>query len=177
MKKRFDKRIAMALAFLMLVLPGVLSARERRGANLVIELKDGHYIGGELIAVKPDSLLLLSPDAKDESVDLASIRSIRIVRKSKALLGAACGMLAAGVATAIFASGQKESDDPFTVFGQGMEAAAAAMVFGSIGLSGGIGAGLLAGKDKTVQLEGKSESAAKSALADLSRRARIRDHR
>ena len=175
MKISVHKVTAISLALLFLGFPASLSARERWGANLVITLKDGHLIGGELVAVKPDSLLLLSPAMKDESVDLASIKSIRIVRKSKALLGAACGILAAGVATAIFAAGQKNTDDPWAEFWQGMEAGGAAVVFGSIGLGIGILGGLGAGKDKTVQLEGKSESAVKSILADLRNKARIRD--
>jgi hypothetical protein len=175
MKISVHKVTAISLALLFLGFPTVLSARERRGAQLVITLKDGHLIGGELVAVKPDSILLLSPAMKDESVDVASIRSIRIVRKSKALLGAACGFLAAGVATAIVVSGHKETDNPWTIFWQGMEAGEAAVAFGSIGLGIGIGGGLLAGKDKTVQLEGKSESAVKSVLADLRNKARVRD--
>jgi hypothetical protein len=175
MKKRFDKLVAMVLALLILVLPGALSARERRGAKLGITLKDGYYVAGELIAVKPDSLLLLNPAQKDESVDHASIRSIRIIRKSKAGLGAACGILAAVVGTVIVSSGQKESDNPLTLLGQGMEVAGAAISFGTIGLGIGIGGGLLAGKDKLMQLEGKSESEVRQALAYLRGKARIRD--
>ncbi len=174
MKKRFDKKGATVLALLILVIPGALSARERRGAKLGITLKDGHYVVGELIAVKPDSLLLLNPVKKDESVDLTSIRSIRIIRKSKAKLGAGCGLLAALVGTVIVSSGQKKSDNPFTLLGQGMEVAGAAISFGTIGLGVGIGGGLLAGKDKLIQLEGESEAEVRQALAYLRGKARIR---
>jgi hypothetical protein len=176
-KKKFDKLVATVLAFMILVLPGALSARERRGAKLGITLKDGHYFAGELIAVKPDSLLLLNPAQKDESIEIAGIRSIRIVRKSKALLGAGCGLLAAVVATVIVSSGQKESDNPFELFGQGLEVAGAAVAFGGIGLGIGIGGGLLAGKDKLIQLEGKSESEVRKAMAYLRGKARIRDYK
>ena len=168
MKKKPDKRIATVLALLILVLPGALSGRERRGANLVITLKDGHYAAGELIAVKPDSLLLLA--GKDESVDLVGIRSIRIVRKPKALLGAACGTLAGVLGTAIVASSNKEPDilEPYLITGT-----AVAFICGGLGV--GIGAGLLAGKDKTIQFEGKSEPEVKRTLAYLRGKARIRD--
>ena len=97
MKISVHKVTAISLALLFIGFPTVLSARERRGANLVITLKDGHLIGGELVAVKPDSLLLLSPAAKDESVDLAGIKNIRIIRRSEALMGGVCGFLAASV--------------------------------------------------------------------------------
>jgi hypothetical protein len=39
----------------------------------------------------------------------------------------------------------------------------------------GLAAGALAGSDKTIQLEGKSEAPIKSVLADLRSKARIRD--
>jgi hypothetical protein len=175
MKKRPDKRIAAALALLVLVLHGTLSARERRGANLVIRLKDGHYASGELIAVKPDSLLILA--GKDESVDLAGIRNIRIVRRSKAGLGAACGLLAGVLGTVIYASAQKETDNLLTAMGQGVDAAGAGVAFMAGGLGIGLGAGALAGKDKTIQLEGKSESEVRMALAYLRGKARIRDYK
>jgi hypothetical protein len=175
MKQSFYKLGATVLALLILVLPGTLSARERRGANVVITLKDGHYAAGELIAVKPDSLLILA--GKDESVDLAGIRSIRIVRKSKAGLGAACGALAGVLGTVIFASVQKDPDGLWDVVGQGLEVSGAAMAFGIGGLGIGIGAGILAGKDKTIQLEGNSESEVKKNLAYLRGKARIRDYK
>jgi hypothetical protein len=171
MKKRPDKRIATALAFLIVVLPAALSAREKRGAELVITLKDGHYTSGELIAVKPDSLLLLA--GKDESVDLVGIRSIRIVRRSKAGLGAAYGALAGGLILGLIAALDPclGSERPIT----------AGIIFGAIGaIPGGLiglGAGSLAGKDKIIQLEGKSESEVRMALAYLRGKARIRDYK
>ena len=166
MKKRFGNLVATVLALLILVLPGALSARERRGANLVITLKDGHFVTGELIAVKPDSLLLLAE--KDESVDLAGIRSIRIVRKSKARLGGVYGILAGtligGIEVALEGGARVE-------IGLGI-------VFGGI-LGGivGLGVGAIAGTDKTIQLEGKSESEVRKALAYLRKKSRIRDYK
>src|SRR5512137_487676 len=102
MTKTFDKSVAMGLAALMLVLPGALLARERHGADLVVILKDGRYFEGELVAVKPDSLLLLSSAGKDESVDLAGIRSVRVVKRSRALRGAGYGALAGLLGVAIY---------------------------------------------------------------------------
>ena len=166
MKKRFGNLVATVLALLILVLPGALSARERRGANLVITLKDGHFVTGELIAVKPDSLLLLAE--KDESVDLAGIRSIRIVRKSKArlggLYGSLAGTLSGGIEVALEGGTRTE-------IGLGL-------VFGGIlGGAVGLGVGAIAGTDKTIQFEGKSESEIKQALSYLRGKARIRDYK
>ena len=165
MKQGFDKLVAAVVA-LMLVLPGALSARERRGANIIVTLKDGYFSAGELIAVKPDSLLLLA--GKDESVDLIGIRSIRIVRKSKARLGGVYGILAGtligGIEVALEGGARVE-------IGLGI-------VFGGI-LGGivGLGVGAIAGTDKTIQLEGKSESEVRKALAYLRKKSRIRDYK
>ena len=165
MKQGFDKLVAAVVA-LILVLPGALSARERRGANIIVTLKDGYFSAGELIAVKPDSLLLLA--GKDESVDLIGIRSIRIVIKSKARLGGACGLLAGtligGIEVALEGGARVE-------IGLGI-------VFGGI-LGGvvGLGVGAIAGTDKTIQFEGKSESEVRQALAYLCKKSRIRDYK
>ena len=166
MGKSRDRLAAAILALLLLALPDSLFARERRGAIIVIALKDGQTVAGELIAVKPDSLLLFG--GKDESVDLASITRIRIVRKSKALLGAGCGWLAGVLVTVIYAKIMVPDDE-------------AAGLSGLLFVPGGIGTGLLlgahAGKDKTIQLEGKSESEVTRALAYLRGKARIRDYK
>jgi hypothetical protein len=97
MKMAVHKVAAIGLAFLLLSLPTLLSARERRGANLVVVQKDGQTVKGELIAVKSDSLLLLNPAGMDESVDIAGIRSIRIVIKSKGGTGFLIGFLAGAI--------------------------------------------------------------------------------
>jgi hypothetical protein len=174
MKKRFDKLVATVLAFLILALPGALSARERRGANLVITLKDGHSVTGELIAVKPDSLLLLNPAGKDESVDRVGIRNIRVVRKlawSFPLWGFLAG---AGVGAAIGYNFYIIS--PATDIHEKRKQAIWGGAIGgaAVGLIG-LGAGALAGIDKTIHLEGKSESEVGKALAYLRNKARIHD--
>ncbi|HOW85334.1 MAG TPA: hypothetical protein P5119_08185 [Candidatus Aminicenantes bacterium] len=175
MKESLRGPAVTALGLYMLAVPGTLSARPRRGSNLVVTLKDGRSVEGELIAVKPDSLLLFSDAAKDESVDLAGISSIRIIRKSKAGLGAICGLLAGVAGTVIYASAQKETEDPWIGLWQGIGVMGAGVMFIGSGLGLGIVAGLLAGKDKTIRLEGMSESEVARAMAYLRGKARIRD--
>jgi hypothetical protein len=165
MKNGFYKLVATVLASLILVLPGTVSARERRGADIVITLKDGQQIKGKLIAVNPNSLLILA--GKDESVDLIGIRSIRIVIKSKARLGGACGLLAGALI-----SGLSDTNDPLPG-GARLAIVAGGVLGGLIGL----GAGALASSDKTIQLEGKSESEVRKALAYLRKKSRIRDYK
>ncbi len=77
------KLISLFLIFTFMMLSANLYAKERRGAKLIIKKKDGQQVEGELITVKPNSLLLLNSEGKDVSVDIADIKVIRIVKKSK----------------------------------------------------------------------------------------------
>jgi len=78
--KKGKKFIALFLAFSLMMLSVNLYSKERRGAELIITKKDGQQIKGELITVKPNSLLLLDTEGKDVSVDIVDIRIIRIVK-------------------------------------------------------------------------------------------------
>jgi hypothetical protein len=174
MKKKLDKLVATFLAFLILLLPAALSARERRGAKLVITLKDGHSVTGELIAVKPASLLLLNLAGKDESADVAEIRSIRVIRKSQVwkggLYGFAAGFLGGAGYCFIRSAEEGAGQDTGGLLAYGVFFAIPAGIIG-------LGAGALAGSDKTIQLEGMPEWAVKSVLTDLRNKARMRDYK
>ncbi len=165
MNKRSGRWVSAVVVCIVFTLTGSLWAREKRGASLIITFKDGHFAEGELIAVKPDSLLLLA--GRDESVALAEIRSVRVVRKSQALVGGLCG-LAAGVTLAACIAGDTDLG-PFSPFAD--LAAAVTLIPSGIGL--GAGAGALAGKDKIIRLEGMTEPQVRVALAYLRKKARV----
>lgn len=99
MSKKF---IALFLVFSLMMLSASLYAKERRGAKLIVTKKDGRPIEGELITVKPNSLLLLDTEGKDVSVGIADIKVIIIVKKSKAGTGAFIGVLVGGGGGALF---------------------------------------------------------------------------
>jgi hypothetical protein len=70
---------------------------KKKGADLIIQKKDGRYERGELIAVKENSLLLMERNSgADVTVDVGDIRVITIVKKSKFLTGAGTGLLIGG---------------------------------------------------------------------------------
>jgi len=172
------KFIALFLVFSLFALSGSLYAKERRGAKLIVTKKDGQQIEGELITVKPNSLLLLDTEGKDVSVDIRDIKVIRIVKKSKALLGAGLGLLVCGGAGAslVFAS---VDNDPqgYSLWPAETIAAIVGISFGIIGLIIGGIAGLASGKDKTIQIEGMTDIEIKEALDKLRKKARIRDYK
>lgn len=166
MMNELNRTTTIILAILTLALPGSLAAREKRGAPLIITLKDGHLVEGELIAVKPDSLILYS--AKDETIDLARIKVIRVVKPPRIETGMLCGVAVGAVATAIF--GAHDSGGEFGPVGTVLRG----ILFLSAGAGLGAGAGALAGKDKVFRLEGMSEAEVRTTLTYLRKKARIR---
>jgi hypothetical protein len=57
MKKVTAKLIASVLIISFLILPADLSAKERRGADLIVTRLDGSQVAGELIAGKPETVV------------------------------------------------------------------------------------------------------------------------
>nr|NIM58563.1 hypothetical protein [Candidatus Aminicenantes bacterium] len=80
MNPKGKKFLALFLIFYLMMLPTSLYAK-KRGAKILVTKKDGQQIQGELITVKPNSLLLLDTEGKDVSVDIADIKVIKIVKK------------------------------------------------------------------------------------------------
>jgi hypothetical protein len=175
MKVRGKKFISLFLVFSLVMLSTNLYAKERRGAKLIITKKNGYQTEGELITVKPNSLLLLSITGRDMSVDIADIKVIRVVKKSKAYLGAGLGLIIFGGGTALFVEtfGRNSWEPPdlhkFAV-GFGAIGAIVGLVIGGI-------TGELLGKDKTIQIEGMTDLEIKEALDYLRKKARIRDYK
>jgi len=170
--KKGKKFIALFLIFSLLILSGDLYAK-KRGAKLIITKKDRQLIEGELITVKPNSLLLLDTEGEVVSINIAEIKVIRIVKKSKALLGAGLGLiiLGGGTALSIAIFGTWESDEVLDValFGGAIGAAAGLLI-------GGV-TGTLLGTDKTIQIEGMTDSEINEVLEELRKKARIRDYK
>jgi hypothetical protein len=175
------KSIARLLVFSVLCLSVSLVAKERHGADILIQKKDGQQVRGELIAVKKDSLLLKeTTSGVDVSVDVSDMRTVTILKKSKTLKNGAIGLLIGGVAglaasyfydysrTATMSSWVsvlERKDYEYLIIPGFIGAAIGALV--------GIATGSSAGKDKTFQIEGKPDSEVKEILGDLRKKARV----
>ena len=176
MKVRGKKLISLFLIFSLVMLSANLYAKERRGAKLIITKLDEQLIKGELIAVKPNSLLLLNTEGKDVSVDIADIKVIKIVKKSQVVWGALGGLLGGGMVGAFVAGFWA------LVFKASVGEALPVMLrFGVRGapvgvLLGGI-VGAFVGIDKTILVEGMTDSEVREALDKLRKKARIRDYK
>ena len=162
------KVIALILVLSLLVsIHGELLAKEKRGAELQIQKKDGEEVRGELIAIKQNSLLILDSVLKtDLSVDIDEIKVIIIMKISKALVGVIVG----GALGALLGYMSYQPSVGFTIdFGRG----GTTLVAGLMG--GGIGAaiGALLGIDEKIQIEGKSAGEIRGTLEHLRQKARI----
>ncbi|MGZ5469387.1 MAG: hypothetical protein ACXWG5_09565 [Candidatus Aminicenantales bacterium] len=150
------------------LLPADLSAKGKRGATLVITRTDGTLVTGELIAAKPDSLLLLSTAGQDKSVGLGEIKSVRIVRRSHTLLLAAIGFAPGAVAGGLAMSSDPEIETWAKVAG--------AAVGGALGALAGLGISLGIGADATFPVAGEPGEALSrlmTRLKGLSREGRL----
>ena len=147
---------------------------KKQGVKLIITNKDWQKIKGELIIVKLNSLLLLDTKGKDVSVDIADIKVIRVMKKSKVWQGAGIGFLIGASGGALFGAlteGGFDDDGRFRwILFWGIFFAAPSALLGGI-------IGAFAGTDKTIQIEGMSDSEIEEALDKLRKKARIRDYR
>ena len=171
------KFIYLVLVFSILALSGNMLAKERKGADLIIQKTDETQIRGELIAVKENSLLLLKRETgADVSVDIGEIRIIEIVKESKVWKGIGYGLLGGAVIGVLV--GYLLGDDPPTtvpIITDDEKALALGIMCGITGGAlGGIG-GAIAGADKTIQIKGKSDSEIKQTLEELRKKARVPD--
>ena len=167
------KLISLLLAFSLVMLSVNLYAKERRGAKLIITKTEGQQIRGELITVKPNSLLLLNTKGRDVSVKIEEIKEIVLMKRVNALGGAIAGFLVGGlVGGKISVSGESlfsERYDEMALIG--------ILIGGALGLLSGILiVKNLAGKEK-IQIEGMTDSEIQDALDKLRKKARIRDYK
>jgi hypothetical protein len=126
--------------------PAGLAAKQGRGTTLLVTKLDGTQVAGELIAVRPDALVLLISSGADVSVGSAEIASVRIVRPSKigkaALWGGLGGVLVGG-ALGVLVGGEED-------FTAGQVAVILGVAFGLAGGLGGLGIGTLMSVDTVV---------------------------
>jgi len=174
------KKIMTLIIGVSLLFPsGALFAKEKQGVQLVITKTDGTKIEGELIAIKQNSTLILeSPSVIGGSIDVSEVKIIKIVEKSKILLGTGLGFLAgagAGALTGLIACnviwGDFASND---TKGQGRWAGVGGAIGGLVGAL--IGAVANSGHKETILIRGKSQEEIKAVLEKLRKKARFPDY-
>jgi len=153
------------------------SKREKHGVKLIVTKKDGQQIRGELITVKPNSLLLLNIIGRDVSVGIADIKVIRVVKKSKVLHGIGLGLLIGGGTGALIGFSGGDDTSGFMSFTAAEKALLGGIFLGAIGLLVGGALGFVSGIDKTILVEDKSPRWIEFYLKKLRSKARIPDYK
>lgn len=149
---------SLLLAFLQ------LPAKALKGARVMVERKDSAAVSGELLMVKRNCLVV-DGQAGGVIVDLGDVRSVRIVKKSKAGAGFLVGLLG-GTLIGYGLSSKSPCSGPMLDAGM-------SVLF--VGLpSGALGAliGLVLGKDPIMKMD---ETKPQYFLLLLNRHARIID--
>jgi hypothetical protein len=89
------KTISLFLVLSLILLSMPLTAKEKKGADLLVRKSDGTEVKGELIVVKKNSLLLMEKNSGvDVDISFEDVRSVTIIKKSQALKQAGFGFLA-----------------------------------------------------------------------------------
>lgn len=167
-----NKVLVLAVILSLLTCSGSLAAKERRGAEVKILKKDKMVLKGELIAVKPASLLLVnSQSGADLSVNIEDIITITIAKKSKALPGFGIGLGAGILATYLIGAAFPPSHEGLAPDLRDLRALFAV----PIGTLGGLITGMIMGEDQTLEIVGKSPEEIKAVLEKLRTKARITD--
>lgn len=162
MKKLFAVSIIFSL--ITIALTGDMFAIERKhGVELIIVKKDGEVVRGELIAVKPTSIVTMEAVA-DLSIDVKDIKLIKIVSRIEKFRWSGIGFIVGGVGGAMIgAAGENPT---------GVSIGALSVCSGILGLLAGV-IGANAGVVETIQIEGKSPEEIGEALQKLNRLARL----
>lgn len=165
------------LLIAVLLLPGIIWASEKKAGNiLVLKMKDGQVGKGELLAVKGDRLILMDPETQmDANIWIGDIARIRVIKKSKFLLGMGIGLLAGAASGAAF--GHLSGDDKPGWFSltAGQKAFLGGVGGGSLGaLFGGL-FGIAAGADESIDVGSLSPQKCEQVLNKLKKFARITD--
>lgn len=166
------RALAVALAIILSVLPTGLSAGDRRGPDLVVTKLDGTRVAGELIAIRPDSLLLLE-NGRDVSIPRSEIDIVRLVRRSRGGLWAAIGGGVGAAAGAIL--GLNWAFEEWTD-SRGTGALYGAGIFGGAGALTGWLAGSLMGGHTTFAIADRPDAEAARTwerIGRLSREGRL----
>jgi len=175
MKTKRDKSISLFLVVSVLTLSVQLTAKEKKGADLLIHEIQGNTVRGELIAIKQSSLLLLERyTGADVTVDVEDVEVIKIFGKSRALQGGAIGGLLGGLVG--FLIGRSQGDEGgFVLISKSQAGGIGAVIGGGIGTLAGVGIGAARKVDSTLQLKGKSKSEIQNILKKLRSKARIKN--
>ncbi len=166
-----EKSLRVLLGLLLaaiLAFPGNVPAAEKtRGNTLVLRMKSGETVQGELLAVKEDRLILFDASSLTGlEIVLGDVADIRIVKPSKFGSGVGTGFLigAAGGALLGLLSG---SDSGFLGMSAGTKAFAGGLALGILGAPIGGVIGAVSGIDQWIDVDALPAASHRAVLERL----------
>jgi hypothetical protein len=174
MNKRNEMRktITLFLVFSILLLSGNMFAKERKGADLIVQKIDGLQIRGELIAVKQNSILLMERNSgADVTIEVSDISKIKIVNKSKSVFAISLGIAIGG------ALGTLAGYEGSRLFWAFDKRKTWAWIGGIIGMVSGALIGSFVSAPKTIRFLDKSDTEIQEIHEELRKKARIKNAR
>ncbi|MGD2246618.1 MAG: hypothetical protein PVI11_08735 [Candidatus Aminicenantes bacterium] len=161
------KTISLVLVFsILLVCHGESFATNRRGAEVLLQKKDGQEIKGELLVVQENALILLESISGEEvSVKAADIRVIQIEEKAKPMKWALYGFFGVGIPVMINVAVYNKKFDRCAVTCGSLWAAIGAVI-GTI-------FAFIFGTNRKYRLEEKSQNQIQKILEKLQANARV----
>ena len=171
------KTISLFLVLSLLLLSIPLTAKEKKGVELLLKKTDGTEVRGELIVVKENSMVLMERySGGDVTVDVSDVRSVTNVKKSKALENAGLiFLICAGTGIVLGSTANKEKSG-FDIISESEMYIALGILTGLIAVGIGVVIGAFEGKDETIQIKRGDDPRLKSLiLQDLRKKARIQN--
>lgn len=170
MSKKGITFVLLMLVFSLVALSGnstaqaTLGGKVRKGAKLSIQKNDGQLATGELITVKKDSLLLLDSETNEDiTVQIANVKVITIVKKSRGFQFGVLAFLAGFTVEAATSGAIKKATDNSQKY----------WLTGTLCGAGGVAVGMLARINKKIQIQGKSDMEIQKTLEKLNKKARV----
>jgi hypothetical protein len=150
---RWDKGSRKALAVILvlaLLAPG-LTAKEKRGHDVLVTMKDGKSVSGELLAVKGTDLIIMDGStAAGITASLADVRSVKVIKNSKFLKGVGWGFIIGAPLGALIGAASGKSNPGWFEVTPAQGAVLGAISLGTISaLVGGV-FGAAAGADQNI---------------------------
>lgn len=174
MRKIFQQFL-IAMVVFSLVWPGELGAKARKpGAYLRITKTDGSMIEGELLAVKPESLLIMKyPGKSGHTIAVSEIARIKIRRKSVESRFWKAAFIGASILAPIgFGLGYLINEDSYYRFKDSLHPAYIFALWGGF-IGGPLGASRR--EYKKIRLAGKPSTKKEKILNKLKKMARFKD--
>jgi hypothetical protein len=153
-KKSAFKVIAACSLAIALILPCLVSAKERKfGRNLLVKMKDGRIIEGELLAVKDDLLIMMNASSlTGTEVQIGEVLYLKVNKKSKLLQGIGLGFLSGAATGGIIGLLSGDDEGGWFAMTAGQKALFGALGFGILGMPIGGIAGAITGIDESIDL-------------------------